>query len=392
MTHIRSCSSVAPALWHGRPGLSLRRLLLRPGGGFGLAGLLALALALTLALAGCGGLGAKPGAASAGTSRPGDEQIALVLEGREITVGELDERMKEQFIEEFRRQPEDRQFEMRESAVRELVQRHVVEAEAKKKGLTPEALFEEVSGTASKVSVEEVSTWFKQNSERLRGAALEEVAPQIEQMLAQEKRGAAWRAFIDPKLAALDWEMMLAPPRVAIDATRLVRGPADAKVTLVTFSDYQCPYCIRSESVLAEVLAKYPKDVRLVHRHFPLDQIHPYARPAAEAAMCADEQGKFWPFHDAIFALDGQIDAESFARIGEQLGLDGSALENCIGERRFKDYVEADAQAGEAAGVQGTPAFFVNGIPLKGARDVADLSRVIDAELARVAAGPAGSR
>jgi predicted DsbA family dithiol-disulfide isomerase len=390
MKHTRPCSSVAPVLAPGHPGSPLARRRV----GLGLAGIAGLGagLGLALALAGCGAFGAKPGAASADASHPGDERVALVLEGREITVGELDERMKEQFIEEFRRQPEDRQFEMRESAIRELVQRHLVEAEAKKKALTPEALFEEVSGTAVQVSVEEVSTWYKQNSDRLRGAALEEVAPQIEQMLAQEKRGAAWRAFIDPKLAALDWEMMLAPPRVAIDATRLVRGPVDAKVTLVTFSDYQCPYCIRSERVLADVLAKYPKDVRLIHRHFPLDQIHPYARPAAEASMCADEQGKFWPFHDAIFALDGQIDAGSFARIGEQLGLDGSALEKCIGERRFKDYVEADAQAGEAAGVQGTPAFFVNGIPLKGARDVAELSRVIDAELARGAAGPTSSR
>jgi predicted DsbA family dithiol-disulfide isomerase len=341
-------------------------------------------------LLGCGRLdpGATDGKSAEKAPRPGDEQVALVLDGREISVGELNERMKDQFLEEFLRQPEDRQYEMRESAVRELVQRHVVDAEAKKRGVTPEALFDEVTAGAAPVSIEDVSTWFTENEARLRGARLEEVAPEIEQMLAQERKSETWNAFIDPKLAALSWSMVLAPPRQSIEATKLVRGPEDARITLITFSDYQCPYCIRSEPVLAEVLAKYPKDVRLVHRHFPLDQIHPFARPAAEAAMCADAQGRFWEFHDAIFALNGKIDEKSFGAIGEALGLDGKALATCISERTFKDFVSNDATAGEAAGVTGTPAFFVNGIPLKGARDVKDLSRVIDAELARLAANP----
>lgn len=352
---------------------------------------LALAIfAAVVLLAGCGrfGLGADESAKGAAKkARPGDEQIALVLDGREISVGELNERMQEQFLDEFLRQPEDRQYEMRESAVRELIQRHVVEAEAAKQGLTPDALFEQVTAAAAPVSVEDVTTWFKQNEARLGGAPLDAIAPQIERMLGQERRSTAWNEFIDPKLAALSWEMVLAPPRQQVEATRLVRGPADARITLVTFSDYQCPYCIRSEKVLADVLAKYPEDVRLVHRHFPLDQIHPFARPAAEAAMCADEQGRFWAFHDAVFALNGRIEASSFDTIAREIGLDGAALDRCIEEGRFKDYVENDARAGEAAGVTGTPAFFVNGIAMKGARDVAELSRVIDGELARLAAG-----
>ena len=347
------------------------------------------ALAVFAAIAGCGrlGLGTSEDKSADKQAQPGDDEIALVLDGREISIGELNEHMQDQFLEEFLRQPEDRRFEMRESAVRDLVQRHIVESEAKQKGLTPEALYDEVTAAAPAVSVEDVSTWFKQNETRLGGgAALEDVAPQIEQMLLQEKKRAAWSAFIDPKLAALSWNMVLTPPRLVVDATRLARGPADAPITLITFSDYQCPYCIRSEAVLAEVLTKYPKDVRLVHRHFPLDQMHPFARPAAEAAMCAEEQGKYWEFHDAIFALEGRIEAKTFEAIGEKLGLDGKALASCISERRFKNFVEQDAAAGEAAGVTGTPAYFVNGIPLKGARDVADLSRVIDGELARLAA------
>ena len=313
-----------------------------------------------------------------------------MLDGREISVGELNERMKDQFLEEFLRQPEDRQYEMRESAVRELVQRHVVDAEAKKKGLTPEALFDEVTAAAAPVSVEDVSTWYKQNEARLRGARARGGRPadRADADPGAEERGLE-RLHRPEARGALLGAWCSRPRARSIEATKLVRGPADARVTLITFSDYQCPYCIRSEAVLADVLAKYPKDVRLVHRHFPLDQIHPFARPAAEAAMCADAQGRFWEFHDAIFALNGKIDEKSFGTIGEALGLDGKALATAASRSgRFKDYVANDASAGEAAGVTGTPAFFVNGIPLKGSRDVTDLSRVIDGELARLAASP----
>ena len=132
------------------------------------------------------------------------------------------------------------------------------------------------------------------------------------------------------------------------------------------------------------MLARYPTDVRVVHRHFPLDSIHPFARPAAEAAMCADEQGQFWEFHDAIFARSGRLDEGSFAEIGSELQLDAASLQLCIDERRYQAFVETDFAAGKAAGVTGTPAFFVNGIALKGARDADQLSQVVDAELARI--------
>lgn len=347
-----------------------------------------IALALVVALqGGCGrlGLAANRGDEAATKARAGDEQVALVLDGREISLGEVHEHMQAQFLEEFLQQPDDRQYEMREMAIQDLVHRHVIDAAAREKGVTTEALFEEIQKSTPAVTIDDVSTWYAENEARLQGAPLEQIAPQIEEMLTNERRGAAWREFVEGRLAATEWSMKLAPPRKQVEATRLFRGPEDAPVTLITFSDYQCPYCIRAEPVLTELLAKYPAELRVVHRHFPLDQIHPFARPAAEAAMCAEEQGKYWPFHDAIFARNGTLDEGSFAAIGKELGLDGKALETCIAERRHEAFVEADARAGQAAGVTGTPAYFVNGIPLKGARDVADLSRVIDAELARLA-------
>ena len=100
--------------------------------------------------------------------------------------------------------------------------------------------------------------------------------------------------------------------------------------------------------------------------------------------MCADEQGKFWEFHDAIFARGGQLSEASFAEIGSELGLDSEALGSCMSERRYSEFVQNDFDAGREAGVTGTPAFFVNGVALKGARNADELSAIVDSELARI--------
>jgi len=338
-----------------------------------------------LALDGSGrGEGGGEADGSTSASAPGDDRVAVVIEGEPITVAEVDEFMKQGFLEDLMRKPAGEIFEAREQAIRNLVQKHVVDAEAKARGATPEQLFEQITSQATEPTTEEVASWFAQNEARLRGARLEEIAPQIRGFLLEQRRREAWQDFVGPRLDSLAYEMVLEPPRVDLEATRLIRGPADAPVTITAFSDYQCPYCIRSEPVLAEVLERFPEAVRLVHRHFPLASIHPFARPAAEAAMCADDQGAFWPYHDAIFARNGRLQPETFDEIAKELELDSGRFAACIEERRHADFVRRDIQAGEAAGVTGTPAFFVNGIPLKGARDADEISRIVESELKRL--------
>jgi protein-disulfide isomerase len=344
-----------------------------------------LAMISLLVLAGCNprDLTSTP-APSAPTPGSGEEGVAAIIDGRAITVGEVNEHLKDQFLEEFMQQPEERKFEMREAAVRDLVQRHIVAAEARKQGKTSEEVFDEIENSVSEPSAEDVAAWYSQNQDRLRGARLEDVTSPIKEILLKKRHAEATNAFFEPRLEALSWEMVLAPPRKELEMTHLVRGPANAPVTIMAFSDYQCPYCVRAEPVLAEVLKRYPEDVKVVHRHFPLDTIHPFARPAAEAAMCADEQGKFWEYHDGIFARQGKLEEGSLAEIGVAVGLDADEFSSCVEERRYKDFVEADFAAGRDAGVSGTPSFFLNGIALKGARDADELSRYVDLELARI--------
>ena len=346
-----------------------------------------------LAAFGCGPLsldGPAGAASSKAESSPSagstesDGKVAVVIEGEPVTVNELDAFLQQRFLEDLLRQPEDEIFEARERGIRELVQQRVVDREARARNLTADELFEQITTSAQKPTEEEIASWYQENQSRLQGATLEQVAPQIGQFLLEQRRREAWRTFIEPRLDALSYEMVLAPPRKDLEATRLVRGPVDAPVTLMAFSDYQCPFCIRSEPVLAEVLSRFPEKVRLVHRHFPLENIHPFARPASEAAMCADEQGKFWAYHDAIFARSGRLEDGTLGEIAEELGLDREAFDGCVEERRYAAFVEQDIRAGEAAGVTGTPAFFVNGIPLKGARDADELSRIVETELKRL--------
>jgi predicted DsbA family dithiol-disulfide isomerase len=346
-----------------------------------------LLLLLFFVLTGCKQLGLEPrdeNAAAAGT--PENSQVAAVLAGREITVAEIDEFMKNAFIEEMRSKPASEIFEARSRGLQQMVQEQILDTAAAERGITPDEVPNQIVADVPPPTAEEVSAWYTENQANLGGAQFDQVSARIEDLLLNEKRSQVWSAFMDEKLEALDFEMLFEAPRLELEATRLVRGNADAAVTIMAFSDYQCPYCIRSEPVLAEVLSRYPEQVRVVHRHFPLDSIHPFARPAAEAAMCADEQGKFWAFHDAIFARSGKLSEGSFAEIGSELGLDGDALGTCMSERRYADFVQQDFDAGVAAGVTGTPAFFVNGVSLKGSRNADELSQIVDSELARVSA------
>jgi len=335
------------------------------------------------ALTGCGPLGLERSESAAPKSGEVDNTVAAVIDGKNISVSDVDTFMQEEFIEELYSKPPNELYEAREKAIRNMVQEQIVDAEAASRGLSKEGLFEELVAEVAPPTDEDIASWYAENQPRLRGAQLDQVSDQIRQLLSRESQTQVVTEFMKARLDDLDFEFVLAPPRQDLEATRLVRGKTDAPVTLVTFSDYQCPYCIRAEPVLAEVLQRYPEDVRVIHRHFPLDSIHPFARPASEAAMCADEQGKFWAFHDAIFARSGQLSENSFAEIGSEVGLDTGALATCIDERRYQDFVDKDFEAGRTAGVTGTPAFFVNGILLKGARTADQLSAVIDSELER---------
>jgi protein-disulfide isomerase len=172
---------------------------------------------------------------------------------------------------------------------------------------------------------------------------------------------------------------------VKIDpAVGYAMGPRGAPVTIVEFSDFQCPYCKSVVATLKQILARYPDRVRLVFRDYPIPSLHPEAPPAHEAARCAGEQGQFWPYHDLLFER-GDVKPAALKQYAADLKLDGPKFAECLDSGRARAAVAADMEEGSRLGVSGTPTFFINGVPLVGNVPLADFQRAVDRELARLA-------
>lgn len=163
------------------------------------------------------------------------------------------------------------------------------------------------------------------------------------------------------------------------------KGPDNAKITLVEFSDFQCPYCAVAVGNLKKLLAKHPNDVRLVFKQFPLD-IHSQAEFAAEAALAAHAQGKFWPMHDKMYANFRSLSPEKITEWAKELGLDMVRFNADLKSGRYKSVVEKELDQGERAGVLGTPTLFVNGRHYNGAMETAAMEDVIQGELKTLSA------
>ncbi len=174
------------------------------------------------------------------------------------------------------------------------------------------------------------------------------------------------------------------PPIQAFTVTSQdhVIGPANAPVTLIEYSDFQCPFCSRIFPTLQQVVKEYGNKVRFVYRHFPLTSIHPYAQKAAEASECAAEQGKFWQFHDLVFSNQEQLNLEQLKTWGKQLGLNTSKYNDCIDSGKYAKRVQTDMQEGEQKGVSGTPATFINGQLVSGALPFESFKQIIDQAIA----------
>jgi protein-disulfide isomerase len=159
-------------------------------------------------------------------------------------------------------------------------------------------------------------------------------------------------------------------------------GPEDAPITIVEFSDFQCPYCRGwHEQVYEPLLAAYPGQIRLVYRHLPLTSIHPEAFSAAEAAMCAGEQDAFWQYHDRLFSSE-TLGSEVYTQYAQELGLDMTTFEACMADHEYQEAIQKDSDFALDLGIRSTPTFFINGLAIVGAQPLDVFQQVIDKELA----------
>jgi protein-disulfide isomerase len=317
------------------------------------------------------------GGAGVATPPPAREVLATV-DGQEITRSEVEATAGGELV-----QLRSQIFDLTDQALAQTIDGKLLELEAEKQGLERDELVSMVVDSnppvATEAQIDSVYEAFRDRIDQPRDV----IAPQIEAFLLNQAR----QARFDSLLAAVrdDYEVVnyLEPPRFDVAAEGPAKGPESAPVTIVEFSDFECPFCKRIYPTLNQIMDDYDGQVRLVFRQFPLNAIHPNAQKAAEASLCADEQGKFWELHDAMFEGSGGLDAASLKSRAAEIGLDQDAFGTCLDSGRFAEQVAADLDAGRALGVSGTPALFINGRYLSGAQPYDVITRVIDDELQR---------
>ena len=267
-----------------------------------------------------------------------------------------------------------------ESGVAQLLDARVLELESARTGLSPEQLLAAI--VAAPIGDAEVRAFYDARRRQIT-QPFERIAGQIRQYLESQARAAAQAAFLGGLRERYGAVSRLEPLRFAVDSAGPSRGPASAPVTIVEFADFQCPYCAEMEPVLTELRAAYPADVRFVYRHLPLVSLHPHALSTARAAVCADAQGRFWDFHDALFADQSVVADDALTALARHLGLDGEAFDRCLASDAPQRQVLADARAADALGLGSTPAFLVNGRLVSGTTSTGQLRALIDDERAR---------
>jgi protein-disulfide isomerase len=283
-------------------------------------------------------------------------------------------------------------YELRHDALEDLVLQKLVEAAAAKQHLTVEAyLHREIDEHTVAPTEAEVRAFFDRELQASGSYSYEAVHEQVAAHLLAERRKQATVALIERLRADAQVQLLLVPPRIQVRRNGPSRGPGDAAVTIVEFSDFQCPYCRQQAVTLRRVLDEYPRDVRLVFLDFPLSA-HPDARNAARAAGCAGEQGQFWAMHDTLFLHQEALAPDDLSRYAQKIGIDGPKFQACMKSDRGTTGIDETVHLGEEVGVDGTPALFVNGRPLTGAISYAELKHTIDEELASRAATPPNGR
>jgi len=280
----------------------------------------------------------------------------------------------------YRREKQDAM----EKALNALMEERVLDAEATKRKISKEVLVQqEVDANIKAPTTEEIEKFYEENKARI-PVSREQAMPQIGPYLLDQKRDAAFEALIARLKKDYGVTSYLDPLRTDLATAGFpTLGPASAPVTIVEFSDFECPYCGGLFPTLKEIEKKYGDKIRVVYRQYPLANLHPHAQKAAEASLCADEQKRFWDFHDSLFGNQQDLTLDSLKRRAVDLKLDAPAFNTCLDSGKHADAIRKDIVEGSRAGVSGTPAIFINGRLLSGNQPYASIAQVIEDELQR---------
>lgn len=354
-------------------------------------------LALSLLASACNRPG---GGAAVAAATPSEDAttVAVKIGSRSLSNAELDTRLKDELdslrtraaaaeaqmkaqLEDIQRQIRDQEYNLRKKALTEVL----FDMEAQSRGMSRNDLVaQEVTSKAAQVSPQEVDALWESVKSGARGSTKEQLKSQLETMVVQRKTESQlgrYQLSLFKKYNVSFVGLQPARQTVSIPADAPFKGPKDAPVTIVEFTDYQCPYCQQAQQYVERVTAAYPDKVRLVYQEFPLD-FHGQAKPAGVAARCSGEQGKFWEMHSNLLNKPGPLDAADLQGRAAGLGIDTAKFNACVASGKFDPIIQKAVENGRSVGVSGTPTFFLNGRSFSGAQPFEVFERMIEEELA----------
>lgn len=307
-----------------------------------------------------------------------DPNLAAKFQDKAITNEELSKDIQRKLYD-----AEKNVFDLKMNQLKTILLERLIRNDPRSEGLGSEAFLQKHILKGNAPSEKEITDFILKRKVP-QNQINQQLRNQVKEYLVDQQRKTAIDQWLDEATRENPLEIYLVrpeAPQVEIPVTKedQARGGGDAKVTIIEFSEFQCPYCSQAASTMDEVLGKYGDKVRLVFKNFPLPD-HTNARKAAEYGLCANDQSseKFWQLHDIMFANQNRLEEASLPGYAKKAGLDMEKLKTCIDDGRFADKIDLDLADGNRAGVNSTPSFFINGTMLKGAQPLSEFSAIID--------------
>ncbi|MEN3335359.1 MAG: hypothetical protein V7641_4724 [Blastocatellia bacterium] len=307
--------------------------------------------------------------------KKGRQDVVAVIDGNlVITEHEVDEAAGSQLYT-----LQEKIFSLRQSILKNLLIQTVLKEEAKRRGMTEGELRKQLMPDRVEVKQSDIDQAYADNLSVLENMNEDEAKQRIRLDLESRLKFDRYKAAVTEILSRAKIETFLSepvPPASTINAEGPSKGPRDASVTIIEFSDFQCPYCKQAATNLKPLMQSYGSDVRFVFKQMPLP-IHPDAFKAAQASVCAGEQGEFWEYHDILFSAD-DLSEQALKKYASDLGLPSDEFNSCLASEASATVVRRNMQEARQADVQGTPTFFVNGKIIRGLKSLEDFKNVID--------------
>ncbi len=324
---------------------------------------------------------------SKGNTKPTYKYRAASSDGVAIKVGKIviTEKDLVKGLETDLYEIENKKFDLKFNKANSMIIEKLMEQDPKKKGLSNDEYMNKYIVSKIKITANDINNFIKEKNIPA-GQVNPQIKERIKQYLMVEKRKGALDDWLAAKTKKTPIEVFFTKPRrptfdVAVGNAPTIGG-ASAKVEVVEFSDFQCPFCSKASVILKQIKQKYGKKVKIAFKQYPLP-FHAQAKIAAVASLCANDQDTkyFWKMHDAMFADQSKLAVNDLKATAKKIGLNSANFDKCLDSKKFLSQVEKDVEQGQAIGVKSTPTFFVNGQLIQGAQPIEVFSEIIDSEL-----------